>query len=79
MQEHKAKQVGGFSQKYNCTRLIWYEFHQYINNAVYREKQLKAWQRQWKINLINRDNPRWQDLARDWDNDLSLDPEPSSG
>jgi len=77
MMEHKSKVVKGFSKKYNCTRLIYFEDYKYVTEAIYREKQLKAWKRQWKINLVNQINPAWQDLSSGWD--LCLDPESSSG
>ena len=77
MSEHKLKSTKGFSAKYNCTRLIYFEEYKYISEAIYREKQLKNWNRQWKINLIKKINPQSRDLSAGWD--LCLDPEPSSG
>jgi len=60
--EHKNKAVPGFTRRYNVDRLVWFETHQSADMALLREKQLKEWQRDWKINLIERDNPHWDDL-----------------
>ena len=60
--EHKIRQVPGFTTKYSVDRLVWYEPHQDINEAITREKRIKRWRRQWKINLIEKDNPDWNDL-----------------
>ncbi len=64
--EHKRKIVYGFTSKYNCTKLVWYEKFSDVNLAIAREKQLKTWQRSWKNNLIEKLNPDWHDLAADW-------------
>jgi len=64
--EHKRKLVYGFTSKYNCTKLVWYEKFTDVNSAIAREKQLKTWQRSWKNNLIEKNNPNWLDLAADW-------------
>jgi putative endonuclease len=66
MFEHKEKLIEGFSKKYNLDKLIYFETYQYINDAIRREKQMKKWKRQWKINLITEDNPDWNDLSFDW-------------
>ena len=60
--EHKNNIVQGFTQKYNVHALVYYEQYGDINSAIAREKQLKKWNRQWKINLIEKDNPDWNDL-----------------
>jgi putative endonuclease len=60
--EHKNKVVPGFTRQYNIDQLVWFEVHESANAALQREKQLKEWQRDWKINLIARDNPHWDDL-----------------
>lgn len=60
--EHKQKFVQGFSQKYNLTKLIYYEQYEDIELAIKREKQLKNWHRSWKINLIRKTNPEFKDL-----------------
>ena len=60
--EHKNGVVPGFTRQYNVDRLVWFEVHDSEEAALRREKQLKEWQRDWKINLIERDNPHWDDL-----------------
>ncbi len=65
--EHKAKQVQGFTQKYNITRLIYYESFNYAQDAITREKQIKGWLRIKKINLIESVNPKWKDISEDWE------------
>jgi putative endonuclease len=60
--EHKNKVVPGFTEKYNLTLLVYYEIFDDIRLAAAREKRLKEWKRQWKINLIQKMNPEWQDL-----------------
>jgi len=61
--QHKDKQVEGFTKRYNITKLVYYELFKDIRDAIVREKQLKNWHRQWKINLIEQDNPGWKDLS----------------
>ena len=61
--EHKQKLVKGFTQKYSCTKLVYFETAKYMYDAIRREKQLKNWHRAWKIDLINENNPRWEDLS----------------
>jgi len=63
--EHKNKLVEGFTKKYNLNKLIYYEMTEDINSAIEREKQLKNWHRDWKINLIKSFNPMWKDLCID--------------
>jgi putative endonuclease len=60
--QHRQKLVTGFSNKYNLQRLVWYERHESIDIAISREKQMKKWNRDWKIQLIETSNPGWQDL-----------------
>ena len=60
--EHKNKVVSGFTRRYAVDRLVWFEAHQSADEALRREKQLKEWKRDWKINLVERDNPHWIDL-----------------
>ena len=62
MYEHKNKLVKGFTEKYNVHRLVYYEFTPNIMSALHREKQLKKWKRKWKLELIERMNPNWDDL-----------------
>jgi putative endonuclease len=60
--EHKNKLASGFTKQYGVDRLVWYEAHENSATALRREKQLKEWKRDWKINLLERDNPHWLDL-----------------
>ncbi|MGB6727766.1 MAG: GIY-YIG nuclease family protein [Terracidiphilus sp.] len=64
--DHKWKEHEGFTATYNCDRLVWFESHQDVTRAITREKQLKAWRREKKIALIERMNPAWVDLSKDW-------------
>jgi len=56
------KVVSGFTSKYNVNKLVYYEIYEDIIEAIKREKQLKNWHREWKINLIKRNNPDFNDL-----------------
>ena len=77
MLQHHKEFFEGFSQKYCLKKLVYFEQYNSIFDALAREKQLKRWHRQWKINLIEQLNPMWHDLSR---NSIdSLDPETSSG
>ena len=60
--QHKNKFVEGFSKRYDLDKLVYYEVFDNIENAIEREKKLKNWHRQWKINLINQYNSDWVDL-----------------
>ena len=60
--EHKNSVVEGFTKKYHVNSLVWLELHQTMDTAITREKQLKKWRRNWKIKLIEKDNPAWTDL-----------------
>jgi putative endonuclease len=60
--EHKTNQVKGFTKRYNVHRLVYYEQYDDIITAIEREKQLKPWKRSWKLDLIEKDNPEWNDL-----------------
>lgn len=64
--EHKHDKIEGFSKRYQCHKLVYYECYQYIDEAIRREKQLKRWNRKKKEWLIKRTNPHWEDLAKDW-------------
>ena len=64
--EHKNKLFKGFSAKYNLEKLVYYEISDSIESAIEREKQLKKWHRQWKINLIKEQNPQFNDLSSNW-------------
>ena len=63
--EHKSGEIKGFSQKYNLHELVYYEGCGDVNDAIRREKQLKAWSRAKKENLIETLNPEWHDLSRE--------------
>lgn len=63
VQQHKKKYSKGFANKYNLNKLDYYEKFEYPNEAIKREKQIKKWNREWKINLINDFNPSWDDLS----------------
>ena len=62
MWQHKTKAFGGFTARYGVDRLVWFEAHQSAEMAIRREKQIKQRKRDWKINLIERDNRYWADL-----------------
>ncbi|MCB9211115.1 MAG: GIY-YIG nuclease family protein [Ignavibacteriales bacterium] len=71
--EHKNQLIEGFSKKYNLNKLVYYEIYSEINDAIKREKQLKNWHREWKINLIESLNPNWDDLSEGFlDTEISL-------
>jgi len=63
--EHKKHLVEGFTAKYNVTKLVYYEITNDVNSAIAREKQLKNWHREWKLNLIREKNPYLKDLSDD--------------
>ena len=60
--EHKKRLVAGFTKRYGINRLVWYETHETMESAIMREKQLKKWNRSWKIHLIESQNRNWEDL-----------------
>ena len=61
--EHKDKVVPGFTRRYGVSILVWYEVHDDINDAIAREKQIKGWNRAWKLRLLEKNNSGWNDLA----------------
>lgn len=63
--EHKNDLIAGFTRKYKVHKLVYYESHNDIYQAITREKQMKKWKREWKINLIEKFNPNWKDLYYD--------------
>ena len=63
--EHKEKTVKGFTSKYGVDKLVYYEVFKDPENAIKREKRLKEYKRQWKIDLIEKDNPEWKDLYKE--------------
>ncbi|MFR9533079.1 MAG: GIY-YIG nuclease family protein [Rikenellaceae bacterium] len=60
--EHQNHSLGGFTAKYNCVKLVYVEEYINIRMAIAREKQLKRWERSWKEELINKENPLWIDI-----------------
>jgi putative endonuclease len=66
VQQHKNGTFEGFSKEHGCTRLLYYETHESILESIAREKQLKGWRREKKLNLIRTQNPNFQDLAEQW-------------
>src|ERR1700722_1462939 len=64
--QHKSGEIEGFSSKYHCDRLVYWESFDDVLLAIDREKQLKGWRRSKKIGLIEAMNPRWGDLAETW-------------
>jgi putative endonuclease len=71
--QHKNNLVDGFTKKYQCHKLVYFEEHKYVLNAIAREKQIKRWRREKKVSLIRLINSSWRDLAVDWykDRDFS--------
>ncbi|MDO1500214.1 GIY-YIG nuclease family protein [Winogradskyella maritima] len=64
--QHKTKVFKGFTAKYNCDKLVYFEEFDSIEDAISREKQIKKGNRKRKENLINKDNPEWNDLSEGW-------------
>ena len=64
--QHKHKLIEGFTSKYDVTRLVHYEITDSVQAAIAREKEIKAWRRSKKIDLIKSSNPTWQDLSDGW-------------
>jgi putative endonuclease len=62
--------IEGFTKKYKVHRLVYYETYDHVETAIRREKQLKGWRRQKKISLIEKMNPRWQDIAENWGREM---------
>jgi putative endonuclease len=62
--QHREHMIDGFTKRYNVTLLAWYELHGTMDTAILREKQLKKWNREWKLRLVHESNPDWRDL---WD------------
>ncbi|WP_300380392.1 GIY-YIG nuclease family protein [Henriciella sp.] len=61
--EHREHLIRGFTHKYNCEMLVWYELHETRESAFERERRIKDWKRAWKVRLIEEMNPDWRDLA----------------
>jgi putative endonuclease len=62
VQQHKAKEIRGFTAQYGVDRLVWFEMYDDPTAAITREKAVKKWRRDWKIRLIEGQNPQWRDL-----------------
>jgi len=63
--QHREKLVEGFSKRYDLRNLVWFEVHETAESAIVREKQIKKWNRVWKLELVERTNPNWRDLFTD--------------
>ena len=63
--QHRDHQVDGFTRRYGVDRLVWFEQHDSMESAILREKQIKAWKRGWKVDMIEKANPYWRDLWAD--------------
>ena len=64
--QHQNDMVDGFSKRYRLHSLVWYEQHESMLTAIEREKQIKKWNRDWKVNLVQMKNPEWRDLSMDF-------------
>ena len=64
--QHREGTFGGFTERYGCKRLVWFEAGGSMEGAIAREKQIKNWTRAWKVALIEAGNPTWRDLAEDF-------------
>ncbi len=60
--EHKNKLIEGFTERYDVNLLVWYESSESIESAIAYEKKLKRWRREWKIEMVEKQNPEWVDL-----------------
>lgn len=65
MQQHKGKDIEGFTSKYGVDKLVWYEVYDNPRDAIMREKQIKKWRRAWKLKVIEELNPAWKDLSEE--------------
>jgi len=63
--QHREHLADGFTKRYNVTKLVWYELHGTMDTAILREKQLKKWNREWKLRLVQEFNAEWRDLWED--------------
>jgi putative endonuclease len=66
VQAHREGRGSAFTRKYGVTRLVWYEEHSLFASAIQRETSLKRWKRAWKLALIEKTNPDWDDLLEKW-------------
>ena len=63
VEQHQLGNTGAHTQKYRIRKLVWFEIHDNLEQALLREKRIKRWHRQWKIELIESVNPTWRDMA----------------
>ena len=63
--QHREGLAEGFTKRYGIKRLVWFEMHETMEQAIVREKRIKRWPRAWKCDLIHEANPTWRDLAED--------------
>jgi len=63
---HREGKIRGFTQQYDVKMLVWFEQHATMEQAILREKRIKKWNREWKLQLIEAENPEWRDLACDF-------------
>ena len=63
--EHKEEAIEGFTKDYRVHNLVFYEFHETMNDALTRERRIKKWRREWKLQLIEQSNPQWRDLYQE--------------
>jgi len=66
IQQHRAGKFEGFTARYGVALLVWYEVHGSRHAAFVRERQIKEWKRVWKLELIEKPNPGWEDLSASW-------------
>ena len=71
--QHKTGVIKGFTQKYGVSLLVYFEDFQQVQQAIERENNIKKWKRAWKLKLIEEENPNWEDLAKDWYDNLLID------
>jgi putative endonuclease len=76
--EHKTGRIQGFTQKYRVRRLVYFESWKYVRSAITREKEIKHWTRQRRVDLIESINPTWEDLAASWFTAEQLAADPSA-
>jgi putative endonuclease len=72
VREHKEGRIEGFTQRYRINRLVYCERFRYIGNAIAREKEIKGWDRQKRVALIEQSNPTWEDLSLEWGKPIKL-------
>ena len=66
VREHRDGLLAGFTRKYGVKLLVWFEPHATMESAIVREKRIKKWEREWKLQLIEATNPEWRDLAKEF-------------